>query len=259
MNRLPLAIVYLGCTVTAVIPQSPAPPTSGIVYRIEAPVAGAGELKDRFTTSQIAVLEVLNRADVAHLHRLDALLVPESWHEDRLQYSPFPTNYGWGAARGRLLVVDKPAQAFAAYEAGTLVRWGPVSTGRDGLQTPSGLFHLTWRSRGRHSTVDPDWFMPWYFNFHNDRGISFHEFTLPGRPASHACVRMLERDARWLFEWGETWTLDDRGWTVLDPGTPVLILGCHAFNARPPWRSPEWLAAGIRMPADPVTEPYSCR
>jgi hypothetical protein len=28
-----------------------------------------------------------------------------------------------------------------------------------------------------------------------------------------------------LFEWGESWILDDRGWEVLDPGTPVWIFG----------------------------------
>lgn len=134
----------------------------------------------------------------------------------------------------------------------------PRSTGRRALQTPAGLFHLTWRSRGRHSTVDPDWFMPWYFNVHNDRGLSFHEFALPGRPASHACIRLLERDAQWLFEWGETWTLDDRGWTVLDPGMPVLILGCYDFAAPPPWRSLEFLAKGVLLPSDPPAVPYQC-
>lgn len=87
--------------------------------------------------------------------------------------------------------------------------------------------------------------MPRYVNFHNHRGLSFHEFALPGRPASHACVRLLERDAQWLFEWGESWTLDERGWTVLDRGTPVLILVCYDFTAPPPWRSLEWLARAL--------------
>lgn len=239
--------------------QRAAAPTSSVVYRIETAVPDAAAIEADFSADRIATLEMLNRADVAHLPRLDALVVPESWHADATQYSPFPLNYPWGASDPRLLVVDQRGQAFAAYESGALVRWGPVSTGREALQTPAGLHHLTWRSRGRHSTVDPDWFMPWYFNFHNERGLSFHEFALPGHPASHACIRLLERDARWLFEWGETWTLDDRGWTVLDPGTPVLILGCYDFDAPPPWRSQEWLAAGIRLPDAPRIEPYECR
>jgi hypothetical protein len=92
--------------------------------------------------------------------------------------------------------------------------------------------------------------MPLYFNFDNERGLAFHQFTLPGRPASHACIRLLERDARWLYGWGEGWTLDERGWTVLDPGTPVLILGQYDFNAPPPWRSLEYLATGVKLPEE---------
>ena len=126
------------------------------------------------------------------------------------------------------------------------------------MAMPAGLFHLNWRSRGRHTTVDPDWYMPWYFNFENDRGLSFHQYTLPGRPASHACVRLLERDAKWLFDWGETWTLDDRGWNVLEPGTPVLIVGCYDFSSPPPWRSTGWLSSGIVLPGNPRANVVSC-
>jgi hypothetical protein len=117
---------------------------------------------------------------------------------------------------------------------------------------------LNWRSRGRHSTVNPTWFMPWYFNFQNQRGLSFHELELPGRPASHACIRLLERDARWIYDWGEAWKLDDRGWTVLAQGTPVLIVGCYGFGGEPPWRSLDWLAKGISLPQNPVLGDNSC-
>ena len=256
------AVLTLGCALRLAgtdAPQSSDPPGSAIEYRIEPRAVPAVSATGRFGPEQIAVLEMLNRADASHLDRLDALVVPEVWLEDRLRYSPFPEGYAWRATEPRLLVVDQRAQAFAAYEAGVLVRWGPVNSGRRRLQTPAGLFHLTWRSRGRHSTVDPDWYMEWYFNFENERGLSFHQYTLPGRPASHACVRLLERDAKWLFEWGETWTLDERGRTVLDPGTPVLIVGCYDFAAPPPWRSPQWLATGISLPTDPRTERTTCR
>lgn len=150
----------------------------------------------------------------------------------------------------KALVVHQPSQTFGGYEHGRLVRWGPISSGREGHQTPSGLFHLNWKSPGRHSTVDADWYMPLYFNFHNERGLAFHQFTLPGRPASHACVRLLERDARWLYDWGEGWVLDERGWNVLDRGTPVLVLGQYDFDVPPPWRSSDWLARGIKLPEE---------
>ena len=135
------------------------------------------------------------------------------------------------------LVVYLPGQLFGAYEFGRLVRWGPVSTGSRSNPTSAGCFALNWRSTGRASTVDPDWFMRWYFNFGNREGLAFHAYPLPGYPASHGCIRLLERDAQWLFEWGQTWLLDPSGTRVLTPGTPVFIVGRYDFDAPPPWRS----------------------
>jgi hypothetical protein len=92
---------------------------------------------------------------------------------------------------------------------------------------------------------------PWYFNFHNTRGLALHQYDLPGYPASHACIRLLERDARWIYEWGEGWTLDAREITVIEPGTPLLIVGQFAFGEPSPWRSLDHLARGIALPVVP--------
>jgi lipoprotein-anchoring transpeptidase ErfK/SrfK len=121
--------------------------------------------------------------------------------------------------------VHSPSQVFGAYEYGHLVRWGPVSSGRARYPTPSGLFHLNWRARQRTSTDNPDWDLEWYFNFHNFRGLAFHQSALPGRPASHACLRLLQRDAMWLFNWGDGWVLTADGRDVLSFTTPVLVVG----------------------------------
>ena len=43
-------------------------------------------------------------------------------------------------------------QAFAAYDSGALVRWGPTSTGRREMPTPARLFHTNWKARQRTST-----------------------------------------------------------------------------------------------------------
>lgn len=89
--------------------------------------------------------------------------------------------------------------------------------------------------------------MEWYFNFHNTRGLALHQYTLPGYPASHACIRLLERDAVWIYGWGEGWTLDRRG-QIAKRGTPLLIRGQYTFDGPPPWRSLERLALGIDLP-----------
>lgn len=168
--------------------------------------------------------------------------MPAPLDADELAYSPFPLLWPDAARLPKVVLVYQPLQAFAAYENGGQVRWGPISSGRKDRPTPPGLYHLNWRSPGRHSTVNPDWFMRWYFNIDNARGISMHAYALPGYPASHACVRLLDRDARWLFEWGEEWQLDQQRTRVILWGTPVSIVGRYDFSAPPPWKSADPVA-----------------
>jgi hypothetical protein len=223
-----------------------------IVYRFEPLPRTDAELAKRFTPAQIEILEALNRRDRAHLLRATpptpGLLVPATWSDNLLIYSPFPS--GWPAAESlpKALVVDQPMQAFAAYESGRLVHWGPASTGREETPTPEGVFHLTWRARSRRSTDNQEWLLEWYFNFVNERGVSFHQFDLPGYPASHACARLLQRDAKWLYGWGVEWTLDESHRKVLEPGTLVVILGRYPFKAPPAWLSID-TPAPIALPA----------
>ena len=142
------------------------------------------------------------------------------------------------------------ASAQEAYQSGQNVV--PVYEGWE--PNPDGSFNLTWRARKRRSTDNQDWLLEWYFNFVNERGVSFHLFDLPGYPASHACVRMLLRDAQWLYGWGEQWSLDDSRREVMMPGTPVVILGTYAFGTPAPWLAlnavtPLVLPASIDAPA----------
>jgi hypothetical protein len=217
-------------------------------YRIETPQGNLADLSQRFTPTQIEFLEKLNRADREHLSRLNELVVPEWWPLDERSLTTLPAWYEPTRVYSKLIVVHVPGQMFGAYEFGRLVRWGPVSTGVRTAQTPPGWFHLNWRATGHVSTVNPDWYMKWYFNFRNEMGLAFHEFALPGHPASHGCVRLLGRDAQWLFEWGQAWTVDRTGQVVFSEGTPVLITGSYDFEAPPPWRSLTWLATPIALP-----------
>jgi hypothetical protein len=224
-----LVLLAMLCCPAASVAQAE-DPSRRVGFRVEA-IAGAGAaFLEPFTPRQRAILEKLNRADIRHLPRLRELVVPLSWPDDELAYSPFPRRLP--AADAQLLIVDQPSQAFGAYERGRLVRWGPTSSGRRASPTPAGWFRLNWRSRGRHSTVDPEWFMEWYLNFDNAAGLALHTHPLPGYPASHGCVRLLERDAMWLYEWGRA-------------GTPLVIAGRYAFGSPPPWRSADYLARGL--------------
>ncbi len=202
------------------------------------------QLECRFTELQIELLEKLNRSDRRHLVTLDEIVVPHRWDREEVAFSPLPERYPPARKYEKVIVVYKPAQVFGAYRRGRLERWGPVSTGARKSRTPNGAFHLNWKSKGHRSTVNRNWFLPWYFNFHNKSGHSFHEYELPGKPASHGCIRLLGRDAEWLYEWGEQWTLGPRGWAVERDGTAVLVVGEYNHDQQPSWRAPAYLAAG---------------
>jgi hypothetical protein len=204
-----------------------------------------------YTPAQLGILEKLNRRDLAQLARLDAVVAPDVWTDDELIYSPLPLEWSWALGHPKAIVVHQPAQVFGAYEYGRLVRWGPVSSGRQESSTPSGVFSLTWKARTRRSTDNAEWILNWYFNFLNARGISFHEFELPGRPASHACVRLLARDAQWLYEWGEQWRISANGREVLQRGTPIAIVGEYAFGSPAPWLSPDSWGTTVTLPDEP--------
>ncbi|RPH55458.1 MAG: hypothetical protein EHM89_17080, partial [Acidobacteria bacterium] len=62
----------------------------GTPYRIEGRSQAAGSLHERFSESQLALLEKLNRADVEHLAQLREVVLPESWIDDELPYSVLP-------------------------------------------------------------------------------------------------------------------------------------------------------------------------
>jgi L,D-transpeptidase catalytic domain len=254
VSRMALATAAgVGVSAAGVAAQNP--PSASVTFRLIPIPRSLAELRQQFIPDQIGILERLNRRDVEHLLRTEpkvpGLIVPSAWPaaDDVLAFSPFPDTLLWAETVVKAIVVYQPWQAFGAYEQGRLVRWGPVSTGRRETPTPSGAFNLTWRSKGRHSTDNAAWFLPWYFNFHNERGVSFHQFELPGYPASHACVRLLERDAKWLYEWGEQWTLDATQRNIITPGTPVLILGEYNQGAPPPWTDVAALSRPLELSA----------
>ncbi len=254
------ALILIGVSTAGLFAQPASFPDSSrkVEYRLEPLSGGLQQLEKMFNSAQLMLLEKLNRCDLKHLARHSNIVVPLSWHSNELMYSPLPQTYAWAKQCPEALVVHQPSQCFGGYEYGHLVRWGPISSGRENRQTPAGFFHLNWRSRGKHSTVDPDWYMPWYFNFENKLGLSLHQYSLPCQPASHACIRLLERDAKWLYDWGEQWKLDSKGWNVLKPGTPLLIVGHYNFAEPPPWRSIEWLTHGVELPENPTPGRQPC-
>ncbi|HWC57855.1 MAG TPA: L,D-transpeptidase [Candidatus Paceibacterota bacterium] len=192
------------------------------------------ELAREVGAKNVSLVLAFNRLDPQHIPPHAVLTIPQTLDWDAL--SPFPSTLPDAAAIPKLFIVSQRVQAFGAYEYGTLVRWGVVSTGKASTPTPNKLYTANWKGRLVVSSIKDEWVMPWYFNLDNAEGVSMHQYDLPGYPASHACVRMLEADAEWVYHWADQWILTLDGKTALAPGTPVIVFGAYAYGQLPPWR-----------------------
>jgi lipoprotein-anchoring transpeptidase ErfK/SrfK len=198
-------------------------------------VKSATQLKTEIGEENLAAVLKLNRVDATHLRPGDTLVIPEPV-TDMIDLSPFPREVETARDIPRLLFVSRRVQAFGAYEFGRLVRWGPTSTGKRSTPTPAGLYHTNWRSKATRSTVNSAWLLRWYFNLDNAKGISIHEYEMPGYPASHSCVRLLADDAAWFYGWADEWKLSADRRQVVAYGTPVIVFGEYIYGETPPWK-----------------------
>ena len=113
-----------------------------------------------------------------------------------------PGQFVWQPARateGEVeIVVSLPLQRAYVYRGGTLIGVSTVSTGREGYETPTGSFNILQKRREHYSNRYENAPMPfmqrltWY-------GIALHAGQIPGRPASHGCIRLPTAFARQLY------------------------------------------------------------
>lgn len=209
------------------------------------------------------LLWLLNRNDLENLYPGDTLVVPSRFGADFRAYSPFPRYYAGARDLSKVVILDKSIQAWAAYSRGELQRWGIMNTGASSSRTPSGRFNINWKQEYRVSTLSPPddpWEMYWVMNIHEARGIHLHQYALPtSGPASHGCVRMLEPDAKWLFDWTDTWTkeggteISSIGATIQRPGTMVLVIGDDISEPPEPFLFRDGYPAlrMVNLPPDP--------
>ncbi|PHR33699.1 MAG: hypothetical protein COA38_04605 [Fluviicola sp.] len=189
-----------------------------------------GSLK---TGDTLTALMVLNRVDGWRLKHLDTLVFPDTIGTDIDLYAPFPKFVDDLQDVHKILFVSHYAQAFAVYENGERIKWGPVSLGRKYKPTPTGLFATNWKSKKTHSTINSSWILEWYFNLANFEGIGMHQYALPGFPASHGCIRLYRDDANWLYHWADQWIIENS--KVAVHGTPVVIFGEYPYGQKKPW------------------------
>ncbi len=228
-------------------------------------IMGEGDAKRGHARSKL--VELLNRRLMGAVEIGDTLVIPRQFETDFRAYAPFPVTYPNAREFDKLFVIHKTIQAWAAYEHGELARWGIVNTGVPSNPTPQGRFNFNWKTEYRISSLSPPgerWEMYWVFNFHNARGIHVHQYPMPtGGPTSHGCVRLVEADAKWIYDWATPWQVENglvgpgsTGSRILAQGTTVIVVGEDPEAAPAPFvRGEAPTLRRVELPAHPYDVP----
>jgi hypothetical protein len=185
-------------------------------------------------SGKLAIIVAVNRTDKASFAKMDSFIIPTDMAGDIAYYLSFPLNVKYLEAVDKIILFSYPTQTFATYENGILIYTGPTNMGRKADPTPTGLFFANWKAEKTISTVNDEWELFWNFNIANKEGVGWHQYVMPGYPASHSCLRLQEKDARYLYDWADQWVLGDKE-TVLANGTPVIVFGSYNFDGPKPW------------------------
>jgi hypothetical protein len=158
---------------------------SGVMFRCK--LAGA------LLTLVLAFLAVPAAADPPSLARGTVLAEVERFHPGDFLWAPELAPEG-----PVLVVINRRSQRLIVFRNGVPIGISTVSTGRPGYTTPTGSYRIL-QKRVRHfSSIYHNAPMP-YMQRLTWRGIALHAGELPGRPASHGCIRLPLEFARLLY------------------------------------------------------------
>jgi len=97
-----------------------------------------------------------------------------------------------------LLIVNIATQRAVLFRNGVPIGASTVSTGREGRETPTGVFTILQKQVEHYSSLYDSAPMP-YMQRLTWRGVALHAGKLPGYPASHGCIRLPADFAKRLY------------------------------------------------------------
>jgi hypothetical protein len=127
-----------------------------------------------------------------------------------------------------LVYVDLGRQLATVYRNGVRIAVSTISSGKDGHDTPTGVFTILEKNKEHYSRTYDNAPMPYQQRL-TWKGVAMHAGNLPGYPASHGCIRLPMEFAKKLFG-------------LTEMGGTVVIAGGHEDPIRRP-------AAGVLAPA----------
>ena len=141
-----------------------------------------------------------------------------------------PGQYVWAADLApegpMLLVVNLATQRATLFRNGVPIAASSVSTGRPGFETPTGVFTILEKQVEHYSRTYDNAPMP-YMQRLTWKGVALHAGHLPGRPASHGCIRLPAGFAKLLYgvtRRGMTVVITDRAAIPRVAPTPAIVL-----------------------------------
>lgn len=165
-----------------------------------------------------------NRIDRRHVYPGMTIKVPDNMDDIR-GYSPLPQFYEPAKRHEKYLVVSLTEQWLGAYEFGKLKFSTPAATGKAGFETPTGVFRITARHKNHTSSLyrtendEEQYPMDNAMRFHvaaDGVGYWIHARDIPGRPASHGCIGLLDE------------AMQNRMFTT--PANPFLLDSQKVYN-----------------------------
>jgi lipoprotein-anchoring transpeptidase ErfK/SrfK len=137
------------------------------------------------------------------------------------------------------LMVSLRKQRISVFDSEGRVAEAPISSGRIGFPTPTGVFTVLQKNKVHFSNLYESAPMPnmqrltW-------SGVALHAGDLPGYPASHGCIRLPRNFSKQLFDMTKMGT---RVVVSRDPVEPVPFAHAQMFRSYPPEEAPPVSAA----------------
>jgi hypothetical protein len=204
-----------------------------------------------------------NRIDRRHVY--PGMTIKSPLHiADLKDYTPMPREYEPAKRYHRYILINIEEQWLGAYEYGKLKFSIPAATGKNGYETPAGIFRVDARHKNHTSSLYKiedeagQYPMDYAIRFHiGADNVSYwiHARDLPGRPASHGCVGLYDeamqkrvfnipdkpvlQDSKKLYDWAvgdNQYGPDSGGVELLEDGPIVEVIG----------HNPEYLSKPIR-------------
>ena len=159
------------------------------------------DLEKVFPTSWIEILR-FNRIDRVHIYKGYKIKIPLNLED--FHYNPLPATLEKYRQVPKVIIINLSKQFLGAYQYGELKFSFPISSGKKGFATPTGLFYIYNFEKNKRSSryfinnstrpYPMDWALQLSRSEKKDTDFFIHSRDLDGKPASHGCIGLYNEE-----------------------------------------------------------------